>query len=37
MDKTMANKLMYKPNDDMLIHPFSRLQVVAKTFEHSTY
>ena len=30
-DKTMANKLIYIPNDDKQI---SRLQLVVKTFEH---
>ena len=37
MDKTMADKLMYIPNDYTQNYPFCRLQVVVKTFGHSTY
>ena len=33
--KTMAVKLMYFPNDDTQNNPFSRLQLVVETFEHS--
>ena len=35
-DKTMADKLMYIPNDYTQYYPLSRLQLVVKTFEHST-
>ena len=35
-DKTMANKLMYTPNDDTQNYPFSRLQLEVETFGHST-
>ena len=36
MDKTMANILINIPNDDTQNYPFCRLQLVVKTFEHST-
>ena len=36
MDKTMANKLMYIPNEDTQKYPFCRLKFVVETFEHST-
>ena len=35
MDKTIADKLMYMPNDDTQIYPFWRLQLVVETFGHS--
>ena len=35
-DKTMAEKLMYIPNDDTQNYPFYKLQFVVKTFGHST-
>ena len=35
--KTMANKLMYIPNDDTQYYSFCRLQLVVETFGHSTY
>ena len=34
---TMADKLMYIPNDDTQNKPFCRLKIVVETFEHSTY
>ena len=34
--KTMTNKLMYISNDDSQNYPFCRLQLVVKTFGHST-
>ena len=34
MDKTMADKLMYIPNDDTEIYPFCRFKLLVKTFEH---
>ena len=36
MDKTMADKLMYIPNDDTRNFPFCRLKLVVETFGHST-
>ena len=35
-DKTIADKLMYIPNDDTLNYPFYRLKLVVDTFEHTT-
>ena len=35
-DKTIADKLMYIPNDDTLNYPFCRLQSVVKMCGHST-
>ena len=35
-DKTMANELIYIPNDDIQIYPFCRLQLVVKMFGHLT-
>ena len=35
-NKTMADKLMYIPNDDAQKYPFCKLQLVVKTFKHST-
>ena len=35
-DKTMADKLMYIPNDDKQNQTFCRLQLVIETFGHST-
>ena len=35
-DKTMADKLMYKPNDDTQNYLFCRLQLVVETFGHLT-
>ena len=35
MDKTMADKFMYIPNDDTLNYHICRLQLVVKTFRHS--
>ena len=37
MDKTMADNLMYIPNDDSQNYYFFRLQLVVKMFGHSTY
>ena len=31
-DKTMADKLLYTPNDDTQKYPFCRLQLVVETF-----
>ena len=36
MDKTMAIKLMYIPDDDTQNYPFFRLQVMVEMFLHST-
>ena len=36
MDKTMANKFMYIPDDDTQNYPFFRLQVMVEMFLHST-
>ena len=36
MDKTMADKKMYIPNNDTQIYPFCRLQLVVETFGYST-
>ncbi len=36
-DKTMADKLIYIPNDDTKKYPFCRFKLVVETFEHSTY
>ena len=33
-DKTMADKLMYIPNDFIQNCPFCRLQLVVETFKH---
>ena len=33
-DKTMADKLMYIPNDDIQNYPSCRLQFVVETFEY---
>ena len=33
----MADKLMCTSNDDTQNYPFCRLQLVVKTFGHSTY
>ena len=33
---TIADKLMYIPNDDAQKYPFCRLKLVVETFEHST-
>ena len=35
-DKTMADKLLYIPNDDKQKYPFSKLQLIVEMFEHST-
>ena len=35
-DKTLADKLMYIPNDDTQNNPFCRLQLVVEMFGHST-
>ena len=35
-DKTIADKLMYIPNDDNQTYPFCRLKLVIEMFEHST-
>ena len=35
-DKTMADDLMYIPNDATQNYPFCRLQLVDETFGHST-
>ena len=35
-DKTMADKLMYIPNDDAQNNPFCRLLLVVVMFGHST-
>ena len=35
-DETMAYNWMYISNDDAQKYPFSRLQLVVETFEHST-
>ena len=35
-DKTMADKLMYIPNNDTQNYFFSRLQLVVETFGHLT-
>ena len=35
-DKTMADKLMYIPNDDTQNYPFCRLKFVVEMFQHST-
>ena len=35
-DKTVADKLMYFPNDDIQNYTFCRLQIVIKMFGHST-
>ena len=35
MDKTMADKLMYIPNDVTQKYPFCRLQLVVETLGHS--
>ena len=32
-EKTMADKLMYIPNDDTEYYPFCRLKLVVETFE----
>ncbi len=32
----MAGNLMFIPNDDTQNYPFCRLQLVVKTFEHSS-
>ena len=32
----MADKFMYIPNDETQNYPFCRLQLVVKTFGHST-
>ena len=32
----MADKLIYKPNDDTQNYPFCRLQILVKTFGHLT-
>ena len=33
-NKTMADKLIFIPNDDTQNYPFSRLQIVVEPFEH---
>ena len=33
-DKTMADKVMYIPNDDTQNYPFCRSQLVVESFEH---
>ena len=35
MDKAMADKLLYIPNDDKQNYPFCRLQLVVETFGHN--
>ena len=35
-DKTIADKLIYIPNDDIQNFPFCRLQLLVKNFVHST-
>ena len=35
-DKTMADKLIYIPNDAIQNYPFCKLKLVVETFEHST-
>ena len=35
MDKTMADKLMYIPNDGLQNYPLSRLQLVDETLRNS--
>ena len=35
-DKTMADNLMYIPNDDIQSYPFCRLKLVVETFRHLT-
>ena len=35
-EKTMADKLIYIPNNDAQNYPFCRLQLVVETFGHST-
>ena len=35
-DGTMADKIMYIPNDDKQTYPFRRLKLVVETFKHST-
>ena len=34
---TMADLLMYIPNDETQNHPFCRLNIVVVTFKHLTY
>ena len=36
MVKTIADKLMYKPNDEIPKFLFCRLKLVVETYEHST-
>ena len=36
MYKTMADKLIFIPNDDTQNYPFCRLKLVFETFEYST-
>ena len=36
MDLSLADKLMYIPNDVTQNYPFCRLRLVVETFEHST-
>ena len=36
MDRTMADKLMYIPNDDTQNFPFFILKLVVEMFEHKT-
>ena len=35
-DKTMADELMYIPNDNTQNHHFFRIQLVIETFEYAT-
>ena len=35
-DNTMADKMMYNPNDDTQNKPFCRLKFLVKTFGHLT-
>ena len=36
LDKTMADKLMFIPNNDTQNYPFCSAKLVVETFEHST-
>ena len=36
-DQTMADKLMYIPNNDSQSYPLCRLKLVDETFEHSKF
>ena len=35
-DKTIADEMMYIPNDDTQKYPFYRLQLLVEMFGHST-